>query len=116
MLALFEETSAWAREKNPIRLVCDSIEILKRMVEENRGITILPWLAVAGKAHANPELVRKITSPAPRRTVRLLYLRRLEHSSLIRSLAASILQVARPLLPPEQQVSAGSNQEEPSAG
>ncbi|MBZ5858273.1 hydrogen peroxide-inducible genes activator [Flavihumibacter profundi] len=49
-----------------------SLETLKRMVETNRGITILPELATFDLSAAQLKLIRHFRSPAPMREVSLL--------------------------------------------
>lgn len=86
------------KTRNPLQFECDSIEMLKRMVEENEGLTILPRLSVAGNGHYKPELVRSFDPPLPQRTVRLLYVRRLNRNPLLKSLVSAIQDEAGALL------------------
>ena len=86
------------KKRNPLQFECDSIEMLKRMVEENEGLTILPRLAVSGKSNYDAALVRLFDPPIPPRTVRLLYARRFDQSPLLKSLISGIQEEARILL------------------
>jgi len=49
-----------------------SIETLKRMVDENNGVTILPELALNDLSNAQQEKVRFFKSPAPAREISLV--------------------------------------------
>ncbi len=97
LLDTFLAHNAPGKARNPIQFECDSLEMLKRMVEENKGLTILPRLAVSGSSNYQPALIRRFDSPIPSRTVRLLYVRRLDQSPLLKALITGIQEEAKTL-------------------
>lgn len=68
-----------------------SIETLKRMVEKNNGITILPELAVAELNRQQMSLVKKLKEPGPVREVSLVTHRNHLKSNLIKILRTELL-------------------------
>jgi LysR family hydrogen peroxide-inducible transcriptional activator len=68
-----------------------SVETLRRMVEMNDGITILPELATLDMSTAQRELIRNFKSPAPVREVSIVTHRDFVKKRLIDILKKSIL-------------------------
>ncbi len=70
-----------------------SIETLKRMVEKNNGITVLPELAVAELSKQQLNLVKKLKEPGPVREVSLVTHRNQLKSNLIKILRDEVLKI-----------------------
>ncbi len=70
-----------------------SLETLKKMVETNRGITILPELATFDLKAAQQKMIRHFKSPAPMREVSLVTHRDHIKNRLVRTLKEEILQI-----------------------
>ena len=70
-----------------------SIETLKKMVEWNEGITILPELALLHLSKDDLQMVRRFKSPAPVREVSLVTHRDFGKQNLVGILAKEILDV-----------------------
>lgn len=70
-----------------------SIETLKRMVEKNNGITILPELAVAELNKQQMSLVKKLKEPAPVREVSLVTHRNHLKTKLIKILRTELVSI-----------------------
>jgi LysR family transcriptional regulator, hydrogen peroxide-inducible genes activator len=70
-----------------------SIETLKRMVEKNNGITILPELAVAELSKQQMNLVKKLKEPGPVREISLMTHRNHLKSNLIKILRTELLSI-----------------------
>lgn len=68
-----------------------SLETLKKMVETNHGITILPELATQDMTAAQSRLLRHFKSPAPMREVSLITLKTFVKQKLLQAMQASIL-------------------------
>ncbi|HEY4149190.1 MAG TPA: LysR substrate-binding domain-containing protein, partial [Chitinophagaceae bacterium] len=68
-----------------------SIETLRRMVELNEGITILPELATLDMVAKQSQLVRHFKRPAPMREVSLVVHRDFVKKRLIEALRQEIL-------------------------
>mgnify|MGYP001183709885 CR=1 FL=1 len=68
-----------------------SLETLKKMVETNHGITILPELATQDMTAAQSRLLRHFKSPAPMREVSLVTPKNFVKQKLFRAVKASIL-------------------------
>lgn len=68
-----------------------SLETLKRMVETNKGITILPELATYDLTTAQSKLLRQFRSPAPMREVSLVTPKTFVKQKLLQALKDSIL-------------------------
>lgn len=73
-------------EEPPPRFECDTLETIKRIVEQHQGMAVLPALAVQG---APPGFVRPISS-LPTRTLRLVYPRTFLNAELLDVLAEAI--------------------------
>lgn len=70
-----------------------SIETLRRMVEVNDGITIIPELATLDMSRRQQQHLRYFRSPAPMREVSLVVHRHFAKKKLIELLKAEILKV-----------------------
>ncbi|WP_026995028.1 hydrogen peroxide-inducible genes activator [Flectobacillus major] len=68
-----------------------SLETLRKMVERNQGITILPELATLDFEEKQKVLIRKFASPAPVREVSLVAHRNFAKSAVLKALKQSIL-------------------------
>ncbi len=69
-----------------------SIETLKRFVDKNGGITLLPELATIDMNNAKREMLRYFKNPAPVREISLVMLKTFPKTGLINALKASILE------------------------
>ena len=78
---------------NNIFYEAGSIETLKRMVEANSGITILPELALKNLDEDQMRFVRFFKSPAPVREVSLVTHRHFVKKMLIDAMQVEILRV-----------------------
>jgi LysR family transcriptional regulator, hydrogen peroxide-inducible genes activator len=70
-----------------------SIETLKKMVERNEGITVLPELALLYMNESDKHMVRRFQRPVPVREVSVLTQRDYAHSILVNALKKQILSV-----------------------
>ena len=70
-----------------------SIETLKKMVERNEGITILPELALLYMHESDKRMVRRFRKPVPVREVSILTQRDYAHCVLVEALKKQILSV-----------------------
>ena len=82
--------------QGPIQFSSGNLETLKRLVEEEYGITLLPWLSVHGKSAQPSEetpsaRVIPFNEPEPCRKVRLIYSRKHLENTLIQALQEAIL-------------------------
>ena len=68
-----------------------SIEALRRMVELNDGITILPELATFDMSNRQLELIRHFKKPAPMREVSIVFHRDFVKKRLIEALKEEII-------------------------
>jgi LysR family hydrogen peroxide-inducible transcriptional activator len=80
-----------SREGNHFEYEAGSLETLRRMVDMNDGITILPELAVTDLSRKQLELVRHFRRPAPMREVSLIVHRDFFKKRLIGVLRQEIL-------------------------
>ncbi len=80
-----------SRENSHFDYEAGSIETLRRMVEMNDGITILPELATLDMPAAQTQLIRHFKKPAPMREVSLVVHRNLVKKRLIDVLQQEIL-------------------------
>ena len=69
-----------------------SIETLKKMVELNHGITILPELSIADLSAAQRKMVRNFKEPAPVREVSIVTHRNFIKMKIIAALKAEVLE------------------------
>lgn len=74
-----------------------SIETLKKMVEVNKGATILPWLSVKDLSETQTRLMRNFKDPVPVREIALYTHRDFVKKSIIEALSKQIVKS----LPPE---------------
>ncbi len=81
-----------SRENAAFEYEAGSIETLRRMVELNDGITILPELATLDMPAAQQQLIRHFRKPAPMREVSLVVHRNLVKKRLTDLLREEILQ------------------------
>ncbi len=84
----------WRENERKILFESGTIETLKKLVEQNFGITLLPYLAV--KDIENKEqlsLVREFNPPVPKREVGLVYSKAFLKKHFINVLAEEILKV-----------------------
>lgn len=82
-----------SKETKPKNLTFESgnLETLKRLVDNNFGYTLLPYLAILGMPpREREERIRPFKSPAPTREVSLVYSRSFLKRSVIEALAQSI--------------------------
>ena len=82
------------RNGNPIQFESGNLETLKKLVEQNYGMTLLPWMALNDTA-LNHDKVKTIEfeNPVPRRKVRLAYSRLYLKRNIIQALVDQITEV-----------------------
>ncbi|MEX2600974.1 MAG: hydrogen peroxide-inducible genes activator [Balneolaceae bacterium] len=81
------------REKNDsmIRFQSGNLETLKKLVEQNFGMTLLPWLALqAFDQNCSEAIVKEFADPVPSRKIRLAYSREFLKQNIIRAFAEVI--------------------------
>jgi LysR family hydrogen peroxide-inducible transcriptional activator len=81
------------RENSNLEYEAGSIETLKKMVELNHGVTILPELALAGLSTKQWKMIHYFKPPAPVRQVSLVMHRNFLKKKAIESLKEEILKV-----------------------
>ena len=81
---------ALSRTSHPFTYATGSIDTLKRLVEAQGGVTVLPRLALHGLGPAELARVRPFAPPAPRRTVCLLTEHDYVRQRVVRVLAEAI--------------------------
>ncbi len=81
-----------SREASHVDYEAGSIETLRRMVDMNDGITILPELATFGMTNKQLSLIRYFKRPAPMREVSIVVHRDFVKKSLIEILRKEILE------------------------
>jgi len=79
------------KELNQLDFATGSIETLKKIVETNQGITILPFLALKDMTSKQKNNIRHFKSPAPVREIGLVTYRYFLKEKLIKSLKEEIL-------------------------
>lgn len=79
------------QENNRLSYETGSIETLKRMVETNNGVTIIPELATMNLSEAAKAMVRRFQEPAPVREISLVTHRYYMKKRLTDALQAEIL-------------------------
>lgn len=84
-------------ELSHVRFESGNLETLKRLVEQNDGMTLLPWLAVQDLSDAHRALVRPFSRQVPTREISIVYNRAYLKRSLIEAFAGAI----RSVLPEE---------------
>jgi len=85
------ELKKMSRENSHFDYEAGSIETLRRMVEMNDGITIIPELATLDMPARQQQLIRHFRKPAPMREVSLVVHRNLVKQRLIKVLRQQIL-------------------------
>lgn len=86
------------REDGPnLEYRAGSIETLKRIVELNKGITLLPYLAIKDKTGINSKMIRQFESPEPVREISLITHRNFVKKKLLEVLKNEIIAT----IPPE---------------
>jgi LysR family hydrogen peroxide-inducible transcriptional activator len=75
-----------------------SIDSLKRIVDANQGITILPSLATVPFTPAERERLRSFVDPVPVRQIGLVVSRYFVRDAVLRALSQAILQAVQPYL------------------
>ena len=80
-----------SRQSSQFEYEAGSIETLKRMVELNDGITIIPELATLGLSTSQKHLIRNFKKPTPMREVSLVVYRDFLKKQLINALKSEIL-------------------------
>jgi LysR family hydrogen peroxide-inducible transcriptional activator len=81
------------RDKSNLEYEAGSIETLKKMVELNHGVTILPELALNGLSAKQLKMVHYFKQPAPARQVSLVMHRNYLKKRMIESLQQEILRM-----------------------
>ena len=74
-----------------VRFESGNLETLKRLVERDVGMTLLPALAAADLPPAQRALLRPFRAPAPSRDVRVVLRRGAERARLVEAVAAAIV-------------------------
>lgn len=77
----------------PFEYNTDSVETLKRMVDMNKGITLLPELAIADFSVKQLDRVRYFKSPEPSREISIVTHRNFLKKKLISVLEQEIMSV-----------------------
>jgi LysR family hydrogen peroxide-inducible transcriptional activator len=85
------ELKSQVQEDNNFHYEAGSIETLKKMVEMQHGITILPKLALQDLSPQQLKMVRRFKAPAPVREVSLVTHRSLVKKRLLGALQREIL-------------------------
>jgi len=84
----------WRQNERRILFESGTIDTLKKLVEQNFGITLLPYLAVKDiESEEKKSLVREFNPPVPKREVGLIYSKILLKKHFIEALAEEILKV-----------------------
>src|SRR6185312_9364262 len=80
-----------AKQVSQFDFATGSIEMLKRIVETNQGITILPFLSLKDMTEKQKENIRQFRNPAPAREIGLVTYRYFVKEQLIKGLKEEIL-------------------------
>jgi len=76
---------------SPISFESGNLETLKRLVEQNFGMTLMPYLAVMEHDNScDTAMLREFESPVPSRKIRLVYSREFLKKGVIEALAEEI--------------------------
>lgn len=78
--------------KTRVQFESGNLETLKRLVEQNFGITLLPYLALENMHMSDKAIVKSFTDPEPRRMIRLVHGRLYLKKNIIDVFTSSILQ------------------------
>lgn len=77
--------------RNSITYYSGSIESLKKMVELNKGLTLLPFFSTLDLTQKNADCLRTFESPAPARRIGLIYHKNLVKTELLKGIEKIIL-------------------------
>jgi LysR family transcriptional regulator, hydrogen peroxide-inducible genes activator len=78
-------------EKKPIQFESGNLETLKKLVEQNFGMTLMPGMAVLDFDNGcSNAVIREFEDPIPSRKVRLAYGRKYLKQSMIKALKKEI--------------------------
>ena len=81
-------------KSNKVLFESGNLDTLKKLVENNFGITLLPYLAIQYITDANQQkLIKKFPEPAPKRDIGLVYNKTVSKIHLVKTLKAEILSV-----------------------
>ena len=81
-------------KKNRLLFESSNLDTVKKLVEQDFGLTLLPYLAVQYITEKNQhELIREFAAPVPRRAVGLVYNKTLAKKHLVKALKDEILNV-----------------------
>ncbi len=84
----------WSKGERKILFESGTIETLKKLVEQDFGITLLPYLAVERSCSLiQPSLVREFNAPVPKREIGMVFSKAYLKRHLIDALAGEILKV-----------------------
>jgi len=84
----------WRTNERKILFESGSIDTLKKLVEQNFGITLLPYMAVKDiQSKEQLSLVREFNAPVPKREIGLIYSKTLLKKHFVEALAEEILKV-----------------------
>jgi len=92
--------------KASIRFESGNLETLKKLVEQNFGMTLLPWLAIQniGNTGSGASIV-EFEEPVPSRKIRLAYSRKYLKKNLVQALLGEIkTAIPKSLLIPEKKI------------
>lgn len=79
-------------QKNPVNFDSGNLETLKRLVEQDFGITLMPYLAMQDHdTKCANGVLKQFEDPIPTRKIRLIYSREFLKKDLVSALAKSIL-------------------------
>lgn len=79
------------QNKSAIEFKSGNLETLKRLVEQNFGMTLLPWTAVQESDGESPNaVIKKFEDPIPSRKIRLIYGRKHLKQTIISAFKDSI--------------------------
>lgn len=78
--------------KTRVQFESGNLETLKRLVEQNFGLTLLPYLALQNMNTSNKAVVKSFTDPEPRRMIRLVHGRLYLKKNIIDVFTSSILE------------------------
>lgn len=78
---------------------CGSMHTLLEMVKQNRGVTLLPRLALSGNGQIDDSLIYKLSSPVPSRKIGLISHKHLVKKRMLHELIHIIVNVVKKHLP-----------------
>jgi len=76
--------------KTPIEFESGNLETLKKLVEQDFGMTLLPFLALHQMKKPGNAVIKKFEKPTPRRKVRLIYSRKYFKNDIIMAFTGEI--------------------------